>query len=87
MKNKILYLILSGHNMMIGVFAQLGGGFAETGMFHLRTITETAAETGKIIDEYFRGAGWAATWDDALQYIDEEVEETFEYCETIYTKN
>ena len=43
-----------GHNMMIGVFAQLGGGFAETGMFRIRTITETAAETGKIIDEYFR---------------------------------
>jgi hypothetical protein len=77
----------AGHNMMIGVFAQLGGGFAETGMFHVRTITETAAETGKIIDEYFRGAGWAATWDNAQQYIDEEVEETFEYCETIYTRN
>ena len=43
-----------GHNMMIGVFAPMGGGFAETGMFHLRTITSTAAETGKIIDEYFR---------------------------------
>ena len=48
---------------------------------------KTAAETGKIIDEYFRGAGWAATWDDAQQYIEEEVEETFEYCETIYTRN
>jgi hypothetical protein len=77
----------AGHNMMIGVFAQLGGGFAETGMFHVRTITKTAAETGKIIDEYFRGAGWAETWDDAQQYIVEEVEETFEYCETIYTRN
>ena len=53
----------------------------------IRTITETAAETGKIIDEYFRGAAWADTWDDAQQYIDEEVEETFEYCETIYTRN
>ena len=31
---------------------------------------------------------WAAlTWDNAQQYIDEEVEETFEYCETIYTRN
>ncbi|MFL2733564.1 MAG: hypothetical protein ACJ0E5_00195 [Gammaproteobacteria bacterium] len=76
-----------GHNMMIGVFAPMGGGFAETGMFHLRTITSTAAETGKIIDEYFRGASWAKTWDDAQQYVDEEVEETFEYCETIFTKN
>ena len=76
-----------GHNMMIGVFAPMGGGFAETGMFHLRTITSTASETGKIIDEYFRGASWAKTWDDAQQYVDEEVEETFEYCETIYTKN
>ena len=76
-----------GHNMMIGVFAPMGGGFAETGMFHLRTITSTAAETGKIIDEYFRGASWAKTWDDAQQYVDEEVEETFEYCETIYTRN
>ena len=76
-----------GHNMMIGVFAPMGGGFAETGMFHLRTITSTAAETGKIIDEYFRGASWSKTWDDAQQYVDEEVEETFEYCETIYTRN
>jgi hypothetical protein len=76
-----------GHNMMIGVFAPMGGGFAETGMYHLRTITSTAAETGKIIDEYFRGASWAKTWDDAQQFVDEEVEETFEYCETIYTKN
>ena len=44
-------------------------------------------KTGKIIDEYFRGASWANTWDEAQQYVDEEVEETFEYCETIYTKN
>ena len=76
----------AGHDMIVGVFNQLGGGFAETGMFHVRTITATAAETGKVVDDYYEGASWRKTWDDAQQYVDEIVDDTVEYCETIYLK-
>ena len=75
-----------GHNIMIGVFAPIASGPEESGMYHLRMITDTGANTGKILDEYFDNAAWSTIWADAQQYVDEIVNETIETCETIYTK-
>ena len=75
-----------GHNIMIGVFAPIASGPEESEMYHLRMITDSGANTGKILDEYFDNAAWSAIWADAQQYVDERVNETIEACETIYTK-
>ena len=74
----------SGHDMRLGVFYPLGGG---TEVFHLRAVTDTASQSGKVADEYFAGASYGKIWDSAFQYVDEIVSETVEECEIIYTKN
>ena len=73
-----------GFNMNIGLFTPLGGG---TEVFHLRAVAPTGGEQGRIIDDYFAGAEWSKIWDESLQYVDEEVSDTIEVCETIYTKS
>ena len=45
----------AGHDMRIGVFYPLGGG---TEVFHLRAVTDTTSQSGKVADEYFAGALW-----------------------------
>ena len=75
-----------GHDIMIGVFATIAGGPIETGLSHLRMITDTGANMGKILDKYFDNASWSQIWFDAQEYVDEDVNETIEFCETIYTK-
>ena len=72
----------AGHDVQIGVFAPIGGG---TEAFHLRTIHESGADAGRIIDENLAGASWGSLWDEAQQYVDEIVEETVEQCQTIYS--
>ena len=74
----------AGHDMRLGVFYPLGGG---TEVFHLRAVTDTASQSGKVADEYFAGASYGKIWDSAFQYVDEIVSETVEECEIIYTKN
>ena len=73
-----------GHNVRIGVFYPLGGG---TEVFHMRGITDSASESGKIADAYFSGAEFGKIWDASMQYVDEIVSESVEECEIIYTKN
>ena len=73
----------AGHDMRLGVFYPLGGG---TEVFHLRAVTDTASQSGKVADEYFAGASYGKIWDSAFQYVDEIVSETVEECEIIYTK-
>tara|TARA_B100001287_G_scaffold267549_1_gene262828 strand:+ start:1960 stop:2649 length:690 start_codon:yes stop_codon:yes gene_type:complete len=74
----------AGHNMRIGVFDPMGGGVEVT---HLRVVTNTAAESGKVVDEYFAGASYGKIWDQAFaKYVTRVVRETTEFCETIYTK-
>tara|TARA_Y100001970_G_scaffold160013_1_gene195783 strand:- start:259 stop:951 length:693 start_codon:yes stop_codon:yes gene_type:complete len=73
-----------GHDVRIGVFYPLGGG---TEVFHVRGITDSASESGKIADQYFAGAAFGKIWDDSMQYVDEIVSETVEECEIIYTKD
>ena len=73
----------AGHDMRLGVFYPLGGG---TEVFHLRAVTDTPAQSGKIADEYFAGASYGKIWDNAFKYVDEIVMETVEECEVIYTK-
>ena len=73
-----------GHNVRIGVFYPLGGG---TEVFHMRGITDSASESGKIADAYFAGAEFGKIWDASMQYVDEIVSETVEECEIIFTKN
>ncbi len=74
----------AGHNMRIGVFDPMGG---EVEFTHLRVVTNTAAESGKVVDEYFAGASYGKIWDQAFaKYVTRVVRQTTEFCETIYTK-
>ena len=73
----------AGHDMNIGVFQPLGGGRE---VFHVRAVSQSAGELGKVIDEYFAGASWASIWNDSAQYVDEIVSDTIEHCQIIYTK-
>ena len=40
----------AGHDMNIGVFQPLGGG---TEVFHVRAVSQSAGDLGKVIDEYY----------------------------------
>jgi len=73
----------AGHDMNIGVFQPLGGG---TEVFHVRAVSQSAGDLGKVIDEYFEGASWASIWNDSAQYVDDIVSDTIEHCQIIYTK-
>ena len=73
----------AGHDMNIGVFQPLGGG---TEVFHVRAVSQTAGDLGKVIDEYYAGRSWAAIWNESAQYVDEIVSDTIEHCQIIYTK-
>lgn len=74
----------AGHDMRFGVFEPMGGG---TEVVHLRVVTNTAAENGKVVDEYYAGASYGKIWDMAFsRYVTEVVRETTEFCEIIYTK-
>ena len=73
----------AGHNMNIGVFQPLGGG---TEVFHVRAVSQSASELGKVVDDYFAGSSWSKIWDESAQYVDEIVSDTIEHCQIIYTK-
>ncbi len=69
----------------LGVFAPVGGGVHETGMFHFRAIFNTGKEAGKALDGFYAGASYASIWAEAQEYVDEIVTETIELCQVIYS--
>ena len=71
-----------GHDINIGVFQPLGGGAHET--IHLRAVSPSYGESGKVIDEAFAGAAWMSIWADAMTLVDEVVTDNFERCQMIY---
>ena len=73
----------AGHDMNVGVFQPLGGGAHET--IHLRAVSPTYSESGKVIDEAFSGAAWMSIWAEAMALVDEVVTDNFEHCQIIYT--
>jgi len=73
----------AGHDMNIGVFQPLGGG---SEVFHVRAVSQSASELGRVVDDYFAGGSWSKIWDDSAQYVDNIVSDTIEHCQIIYTK-
>ena len=73
----------AGHNMNVGVFQPLGGGAHET--IHLRAVSPSYGESGKVIDDAFSGAAWFSIWAEAITLVDEIVTDNFEHCQVIYT--
>ena len=73
----------AGHDMNIGVFQPFGGGTHET--IHLRAVSPTYADSGKVIDEALAGAEWMSIWGAAMGLVDEIVSDNFEHCQVIYT--
>ena len=72
-----------GHSVNIGVFQPIGGGSHET--IHLRAVSPTYAESGKILDDAFGGAEWMSIWTEATALVNEVVSDNFEHCRVIYT--
>lgn len=72
----------AGHNVNLGVFQPIGGGVHET--IHLRAVSPTYGESGKILDDAFAGAGWMSIWSEAISLVDEVVSDNFEHCQIIY---
>ena len=73
----------AGHTMNIGVFQPMGGGAHET--IHLRAVSPTYGESGKVVDDAFSGAAWFSIWAEAMTLVDEIVTDNFEHCQVIYT--
>ena len=73
----------AGHDVNIGVFQPFGGGSHET--IHLRAVSPTYAESGRVIDEALAGAQWMSIWGAAMALVDEVVSDNFERCQVIYT--
>ena len=73
----------AGHDMNIGVFQPLGGGKE---VFHVRAVSQSAGELGKVVDEYFAGESWSAIWNESAKYVESILSDTIEHCQTIYTK-
>ena len=73
----------AGHDMNIGVFQPLGGG---SEVFHVRAVSPSAGELGRVVDDYFAGASWSKIWDESAQHVDDIVSDTIEHCQIIYTK-
>ena len=73
----------AGHDMNIGVFQPFGGGSHET--IHLRAVSPTYAESGKVIDEALAGAPWMSIWGEAMALVDKVVSDNFERCQIIYS--
>lgn len=81
-------IIAAGHDtFMNGLFVAMGGGAAEAGTYYLKSITSSVETHGAVIDDYFSGASWGATYNEASAMIDEVVNDQFEICEQFYTAN
>lgn len=75
----------AGHDINVGVFQPLGGGAHET--IHLRAVSPSYGESGKVIDEAFSGAAWMSIWAEAMTLVDEVITDNFERCQIIYLAN
>ena len=79
-------IIAAGHDsFMNGLFVAMGGGVNEAGTYYLKSITSSVETHGAVIDDYFAGAAWGATYNEASAMIDEVVNDQFEVCEQFYT--
>ena len=79
-------IIAAGHDsFMNGLFVAMGGGVHEAGTYYLKSITSSVETHGAVIDDYFAGAAWGATYNEASAMIDEVVNDQFEVCEQFYT--
>ncbi|MEC8158431.1 MAG: hypothetical protein VX095_04120 [Pseudomonadota bacterium] len=79
-------IIAAGHDtFMNGLFVAMGGGTTEAGTYYLKSITSSVETHGAVIDDYFAGASWGVTYNEALAMIDEVVNDQFEICEQFYT--
>ena len=72
-----------GFSINIGVFQPIGGGSHEK--IHLRAVSPSHAQSGKVLDAAFAGASWVAIWREAMMLVDEVVSDNFEHCQVIYT--
>ena len=75
----------AGHDFNMGIFQPLGGGVHETGTFLLRGVSPNSSEAGRLIDEYFAGAGWGQQYIEASSLIDKVVRDTYESCQLFYS--
>ena len=81
-------IIAAGHDtFMNGLFVAMGGGTTEAGTYYLKSITSSVETHGAVIDDYFAGASWGATYNEASAMIDEVVNDQFEVCEQFFTAN
>lgn len=81
-------IIAAGHDtFMNGLFVAIGGGASEAGTYYLKSITSSVETHGALIDDYFAGASWGATYNEAVALIDEVVNDQFEICEQFYSAN
>ena len=76
----------AGHkDFFVGMLQSIGGGTREAGTFMIRGITRDGASYGKIADEYYAGAPWAAENLPKLQSLVEDTEsDAIELCEQFY---
>ena len=81
-------IVAAGHEtFMNGLFVAMGGGSTEAGTYYLKSITSSVETHGAVIDDYFAGASWGTTYNEASAMIDEVVNDQFEVCEQFYTAN
>jgi hypothetical protein len=74
----------AGHDLNIGVFEGVGGGRHEANTLHMRAVFRTAADFGKVLDEYYAGASFGAPWDEAFGYVTRVASDYIQECEQIY---
>jgi hypothetical protein len=72
----------AGHKVNVGVFQPIGGGVHED--IHLRVVSPSSAESGRILDNAYAGAAWMSIWVEALALVDEQLSDNFEQCELLY---
>ena len=79
----------------MGMFQAIGGGPEEAGIFMIRGISPTGAAYGKLADEYYLGAPWAASNFQSVgggkqpkmeAMVQDTVNDSIEVCEQLYTK-
>lgn len=73
----------AGHQVNVGVFQPIGGGVHET--IHLRAVSQTYGESGRLLDDAFSGASWMSLWSEGLALVDEVISDNYEHCQIIYT--
>jgi hypothetical protein len=77
----------AGHDLNIGVFVGVGGGKHEANTLHMRAVFRTAADFGKVLDEYYAGASFGAPWDEAFGYVTRIASDYIQECEQVYVRS